>query len=304
MSDAPISKMNDKQLRKEVQSLRDELAIMRRKYEDIIYNLDTNNFSSRFVKEQNNMKTAIKVTAEGIKTKVSKEDLDAFQESTFEQTAEQISATVTRNFVTNLLDGEYVTNATFESQFNIYADGIYATVEKTYETKDEAGEKYDDLYQSISSVSIEADGITSRVGRLENGEYGDFTLFEQTADGFYLTGDVHISGDTIAGGIITGASFQNSDETTKLYLGAESGSNVGDLKLVRISGDGTETPTFAVYDNLSSIDLMIKGQSIIYSSGYNSYPLGTWDFSKCEDVIGLDDFVTGGGTGSVVARFG
>ena len=61
MSD--ISNMTDKQLRNEVQLLRDELAIMKRKYEDIIYNLDTDNFSSRFVKEQGDMKTAIKVTA-------------------------------------------------------------------------------------------------------------------------------------------------------------------------------------------------------------------------------------------------
>ena len=47
-----INNMNDKQLRNEVQLLRDELAIMKRKFEDIIYNLDTDNFSSRFVKEQ------------------------------------------------------------------------------------------------------------------------------------------------------------------------------------------------------------------------------------------------------------
>ena len=55
MSDYNISNMNMKQLRNEVQALRDELAIFKRKYEDVIYNLDTDNFSGRFIKEQANM---------------------------------------------------------------------------------------------------------------------------------------------------------------------------------------------------------------------------------------------------------
>ena len=42
-----INDMNFKQLRNEVQLLRDELAIMKRKYEDILYNLDDDNFSRR-----------------------------------------------------------------------------------------------------------------------------------------------------------------------------------------------------------------------------------------------------------------
>ena len=42
-----IPDMNFKQLRNEVQLLRDELAIMKRKYEDILYNLDDDNFSRR-----------------------------------------------------------------------------------------------------------------------------------------------------------------------------------------------------------------------------------------------------------------
>ena len=77
-----------KRLRNEIQLLRDELALMKRKYEDIIYNLDTDNFSSRFTKEQGDMRAAIEFTAEGIKSKVSKDDLDAY--STKIQTAEQI----------------------------------------------------------------------------------------------------------------------------------------------------------------------------------------------------------------------
>ena len=95
MSDS-IQNMTDKQLRKEVQALRDELAIMKRKYEDIIYNLDTDNFSSRFVKEQGDMRTAIEVNAEGIKTKVSNEDF----QSTISQTADNLSSIVSEFVMT------------------------------------------------------------------------------------------------------------------------------------------------------------------------------------------------------------
>lgn len=72
-----IQNMDFKKLRKEVQLLRDELALMKRKYEDILYNLDDDNFSSKFLKEKDNMKTQIEITAEGIKTKVSKEDFES-----------------------------------------------------------------------------------------------------------------------------------------------------------------------------------------------------------------------------------
>lgn len=67
-----IQNMDVKRLRNEVQLLRDELAIMQRKYEDILYNLDDDNFSSKLLKEKDNMKTEIKVTAEGIQSVVSK----------------------------------------------------------------------------------------------------------------------------------------------------------------------------------------------------------------------------------------
>ncbi len=92
MSDTnDINKMDYKQLRKEVQLLRDELAIMQRKYEDILYNLDDDNFSGRFLKEKDNMKTSIEITAEGIKTKVSNADF----ESAKTQLANQITSEVT-----------------------------------------------------------------------------------------------------------------------------------------------------------------------------------------------------------------
>lgn len=181
MSD-DINKMDFKQLRNEVQLLRDELAIMQRKYEDIIYNLDDDNFSSRFVKEKGDMKTAIEVTAEGIKTKVSKEDLDKSLSnySTIEQTAEKITTTVTKEYVTDLID------ETLQSKINQSAEEINLSVSQTYETKDDANSNYNSLRGSISSVSVKANGILSRVEDLESFKSSTFT---QTADGFTLDGE-------------------------------------------------------------------------------------------------------------------
>lgn len=197
-----INSMNYKQLRNEVQLLRDELAIMKRKYEDIIYNLDTDNFSSRFVKEQGDMKTAIEITAEGIKTKVSKEEMETFKESTITQTANQIKVEVEKvttetdnklknyatttwtdeqitskveQYVTDLVDGEYVTNTVLKSEINQTADEIYAYVSETK----------DDLETSISSISVTADGIESRVQDLETFKTSTFI---QRGDGFTLDG--------------------------------------------------------------------------------------------------------------------
>lgn len=161
-----INKMDFRQLRNEVQLLRDELAIMRRKYEDIIYNLDTDNFSSRFVKEQGDMRTAIKVTAEGIETKVSNEEF----ESTKTQLVNKIESEVK-----NLSNAD----AALSSRITQTADEIYATV----------AENYDDLDSQISSVSVKANGISTRVGKMEKGDFGDYTLFQQTNDTFLFDGN-------------------------------------------------------------------------------------------------------------------
>ena len=70
MSD--INKMDFKELRNEVQLLRDKLAKIERKYDDVLYNLDTDNFSQRYVKSLDNKYSSITQTAEAIKAVVSK----------------------------------------------------------------------------------------------------------------------------------------------------------------------------------------------------------------------------------------
>lgn len=92
MREENINKMNFKELRAEVQMLRDELAIFKRKYEDILYNLDNDNFSSRIIKEKDGMKAEIELTAERLVIAYSKIDTVGTELSTrIEQNAEQIS---------------------------------------------------------------------------------------------------------------------------------------------------------------------------------------------------------------------
>lgn len=88
--------MDYKALKKEVLALRDEVAKMKRLYDDILYNLDDDNFSARIVKEKKNMKSQIEVTASEIKTKVSEADVDGklLNYSTISQTATGISLAV------------------------------------------------------------------------------------------------------------------------------------------------------------------------------------------------------------------
>ena len=169
MSDYDVNQMDLKRLRNEVQLLRDELAIMRRKYEDILYNLDDDNFSSQLKKEKDGMKASIKITEEQIETKVSKDEL----ESTISQTADEIKSTV--NDFKNTLSSE---------------------------------------------ITQTASGLSSRVGKVENGKFcdGEFTLFEQTADGFKLTGDVKITEIAQVGKDLYLGDSTTEDERRHIYF--------------------------------------------------------------------------------------
>ena len=256
MSDANISQMNDKQLRDEVQLLRDELAIFKRKYEDMIYNLDNDNFSSTLIREKDGMKTSIEINAEGIKTKVSNADF----ESAKTQLAGQITSEVSS------------------------VRGELSTVKQT---ASEISSTVTNLSGTVSSLSITTSGISTRVGDIEDGEFNGYTLFEQTRDKFKFTGNVEISGNAVAGGTITGASFQDSGGTSKLTLGYDGESTVGDLNLHRIESSGNETIIFSVCDEFTMVSLRAFGNSFLKSAGTNTYPIGTWDFTGCT-LVGIE----------------
>lgn len=212
MSDLIIDNMNFKELKNEVQSLRDELAMMKRKYEDILFNLGDENFSGAVIKEKNDMRTQISVNASGIETKVSHDDLngelekystieqtadkirtevDAINEnlknySTVEQTSEAITAKVTKEYVDTLVGDTYVTNANLTSEISLFEDKITLSVSEKYETKDDAQTSYDDLNSYISEISLKSDGVSSRVTDLESFKT---SIFTQTSSGFVLDGD-------------------------------------------------------------------------------------------------------------------
>lgn len=161
-----INAMNFKQLKNEVQLLRDELAIMKRKYEDAIYNLDSDNFSKSFTREQGNMKAQVKITAEAIKTMVSNTDLENALKnySTITQTANDIELAVVaeRNYVTNLLLDNYYTGEQVDSRITVSADNVISEVSMTYQTKNDANANYDVLQ---SRIKQNASGITSVVSK-------------------------------------------------------------------------------------------------------------------------------------------
>lgn len=233
MSDTRIEDMDFKQLRNEVQLLRDELAVFKRKYEDAIYNLDSDNFGKSFKIEQNNLKAQVKVAADAISAMVSDTDLQLELEkySTLAMTASEISAavvsvnnatdlklsnyasidlmsdriglavkevsdatdgklssystidmtdqsirnTVTASYINTKIGDTYVDKATLESQLAITENGIFASVT----------ENYNDLDRRISSISVSADGISTRVSDLES---FNTSTFIQTTDGFTLDG--------------------------------------------------------------------------------------------------------------------
>ncbi|MDD6564050.1 MAG: hypothetical protein PUF08_03110 [Clostridiales bacterium] len=129
MREENIQQMNFKELRAQVQLLRDELAIFKRKYEDAIYNLDDNNFCGKLLKEKEQMRTEISITADGIKTKVSKTDLDeALTEySTIEQTAINIALAV--NSEREYADGQY---ASLSSRISVEKDRISSIIRGEY----------------------------------------------------------------------------------------------------------------------------------------------------------------------------
>ena len=220
-----INSMNFKQLKNEVQSLRDEIAIMKRKYGDIIYNLDDDNFSSRFVKEKGDMRTAIEINAEGIKTKVSNEDFESTKTQTanlissevkklsdkdtelstkIEQTADTIRSEV--KSATDTLDGKFANYSTIEQTAEAIKSHAYASADlSSAEEISNLNEATDITKTYVISATDGSGNVTktyyyyndiSKEWEVINGG-GIDTVFEQTAEGFKLKGNVLIDGDTV-----------------------------------------------------------------------------------------------------------
>lgn len=183
-----INDMNFKQLRNEVQLLRDELAMFKRNYEDMIYNLDSDNFSGSYTAAQEGMKAQVKIAADSIKSMVSRTDLETSLEnySKVEQTADAIRSTVSAE--ANLKDAILLedVNNFYDLPDEAIADLNITKVYKTQQ-KNENGKVTGEKYYYYNSLSEKWELIS-----------GDsiYTVFQQTDEGFVLQGNTIIDGST------------------------------------------------------------------------------------------------------------
>ena len=242
MSVKPIEDMDFKELRSEVQQLRDDLAKMKRFYEDLFYNLDTDNFSPRLVLENKNMRTTVEATDEGLKTKVSAEDVDKKIESEysqFEQTAESISSEVRK--IVNLSAATVVRN-----------EGQFDDTEKLYAiSRDDGGYDYY-YYNSISG------------GWEPINEESIYSFFEQIDDGFRLKGTVSIVGNLVRSSDQEG----NVIEINKGFLNIiPSGSDIPKLQMGFTDVDGYENPYILIGAGDGNFQASLIGIPIKSSSG-------------------------------------
>ncbi len=276
MREEDISKMNFKELREEVQLLRDELAIFKRKYEDAIYNLGSENLGKGFTVAQDKMKAQIEITANALKSTVSKEDFEEKlkEYSTIEQTAEKISTTVTTKYVTDLIGDKYVTSDVLSKYSTIEqtASSISSYVEKQINL--EAAVTINDLSNATDKNKIykvqkcDSEGSvideTYYYYNFSSEKWEDFsgnsvyTMFEQTSEGFKLRGNTVIDGTaTITRNLVLSGNvtwdMSNSPVLTQYSSDgvAWHSSMVSGDKYMQMSFDGGEswsTPTKVVGD--------------------------------------------------------
>lgn len=280
MSD--INKMSFKQLREEVQLLRDELAIFKRKYEDIIYNLDNDNFSGSLIKEKEGMKTSIEQTEESITLHAEKIKKNEQNVANLKVTADKISTEVTS------VKQDVATNKTLIEQTE---ESIMSTVSSVFNeiTKVNSKTAMTDpgkIY-TLDDVNYHYNRITEKWEPIEGNSIA--SSFIQTIDGFELSGDVKISGDAIVGGAISGASLKNITGTHKLVMSTDNDAEYGTFRLY--NNDYETVPYFSIYDNtLGHISLKAAGVGFLgatVSGGVTVEPYGTWDFERCI-VKGID----------------
>lgn len=205
MSDMDINKMSFKQLKNEVQLLRDELAIFKRKYEDAIYNLDNDNFGKSIIVEKNNMKAQITVTAEKIQTKVSKTDLAGELEkySTITQTAEKIELAV-----------KAIENSTDKKLEK------YSTITQTAEMiQTKVSEVESDVKECYSMITQTAEMIQTKVSKTDlDAKLKEYSTITQTAQQIQTV--VSKSADLSKAIIIPSLEYATNKE--KIYVVQES----------------------------------------------------------------------------------
>ena len=311
MYETDISKMNFKQLREEVQELRDELSRFKRIYEDSIENLDDSNLSAHLIKEKENMKTEISVSADGVKSLVVKTDEMSEQYSTLSQTADEIKSEVSKvtsdvsDFKSDITQRANSIEASveqankdigdFETVITQTSTDITSIVRATYSNptevesfdKSDSGNDKSNVYYDISrNLYWHYNG--SEWESSSNGNFG--TVFEQTVDGFKLKGNVKVSGDLVSGGVIQGVTVSSTPNNNKDCVRLN-----GQNSKIEVVYGGTVVGVLSFCDSPGiGCSLYPSGGGILAISDVTA--LGSWDFSRCT--------VTGLGSGGGVAVFG
>lgn len=182
MAKKAIEQMNFTELRQEVADLSNELARMKRTYEDLLYNLDLSNFSGQAVKEANNVKSTIVQTAEKIKTEINerKEENGSIKEqiSTFQQTADGISTKVQE--VVNDLKENY---STIEQTARSIESAVETVTDDLVGTMDERLREYSTIEQTAKQIK----SVVYREVSLANTELAESSADFEDKDKIYRT---------------------------------------------------------------------------------------------------------------------
>lgn len=320
MRDDKVSIADFKKLYTEVQTLRDELAIFKRKYEDAIYNLDSDNFGKSFTVEQNNMKAQIKITADALKSTVTSTEMA----SAIKQSADNINL-----YVTNTLK-DYSTTEQLKSSINMVNNKISLVVDE----KD--GENVINSAQIITAINNNGDSeITLNANKINltaypkkddivldvdnDGKSSDLTIkcgsetlstakiritgFVEFSD-LSTNGSTTINGSNIRTGTISAARIDTDNlSCTRLYSKANASgyyakmfSAIGDFGIYTSAATDNSDPRsssciWGVYHSdptTKTVNLYAYGKNYLGYSGEQekTYPKGKWDFSSAT-VTGL-----------------
>ena len=345
MTTKDINQMDFRELRNEVQSLKDTLTRALRTYEDLLYNLDDDNFSSKIIKEKNDMKTQITVTADGLSAQITAisdqaEQLSqlstdiSVQAGEIETVTKRVSDTETN--ITNIKAGYDAISTQVET---IEDDLVnYSTITQTADKIASIVAKTWDLNSAIKLNSetelpdVGNNNIYVVSGNDYNGNYIDtyyyydeslsewrilsgnsiYSAFEQTPTGFFLKGNVTISGDLITEGIISADRIDvNNLRINKLYSLGETNNRYicansmwGELGAYKNTFGQEERLWSITPSEFGAVSFYQKNNLFldVYGNSENRLevsPRGIWDFTFCEEVK-LPDSIIGG----VVAVFG
>ena len=190
LESSAITSDEAKALRAQIQELSDQFAIMRRMYEDLFYNIDAGNLSEAMGRDYNS--TLTEVWPDGVTNT-----------SSITQTADKLEAEVTR------IDNEI---GSFDSKITQTADAIVMSVTAQYSNPVTVSSmsQFTDKKQLYHLVNYYYywDNINNTWVQTANANFG--TVFQQTAGGFYLKGNVTLDGNLIDNGDITGGTIDGA----------------------------------------------------------------------------------------------